>query len=164
LWSYDNRNVEAVKRIFDHGLFDALYAIKYSGIFSIDSFLSEDDKNPYIYAIKPRLEAGIISALLEILDCNFGELIYNIATKTTASLSTNENITCSVCISQPPYPYAQEGFIKYETSSGDNWLEARRNVGKKIRELNIKNIQYRTDAGYQGEHLDTLKRINYLSN
>lgn len=164
LFSYPNRDVEVVDRIFNHGLFDALKAIHYTGIFTLDTFISSDDKYPYISKVIPRLETGLCVALLEVLDAQFGELILKIINKEEVSIILKDTISCAVAVSVPPYPYNQEGLITYIVSSGDNWIEARRKAGKKIRELNIENIQYRIDGGMQGEHIETLKRINYYNN
>lgn len=163
-WGYENRCVEAVKRIFEGGLFDILKEINYTGIMSFDSYVSEDDSYPYVFKAIPRLQAAPLLCMLELYVDNFGNFLLDLLHKESPTLLLKEDIAIAVAVSNPPYPYNQEGFIKYLVSSDIDWITARNKIGKEIKELSIPNIQYRIDAGYQAKYLDELKRINYLNN
>lgn len=163
LWSYSNRDCEPVKRIFDKGLFEALKTIKYTGVFALDSFISSDDSFPYIFKIIPRLQSGILAAMLEIYRDDMGKLIYNILNQLQCSILLENKIACSVAISRPPYPYSYSGLIKYITASDSDWHIARGNIAAKIKELNIPQLQYRIDGCIQAQDYDRLKAQSYLN-
>ena len=163
-WANANRNVEAVKRIFENGLFEALKTIKYSGIFALDSYISIDDNYPYIFKVYARLQAPVLTAMLELYKNNFGNLLYSISTNDNQSILLEDSIALSVSISQPPYPYDYSGLVKYLVTSNIDWFVARKQMAKKIKELDISNIQYRIDGGMQGAELEQLKKLNYFSN
>lgn len=163
-WANRNRNVEAVKRIFENGLFEALKSIKYTGIFSIDSFISLDDCYPYVFKAMPRLQAPVLTAMFELYKEKFGEMIVRLLTEDKCSILLQDQIALSVSISQPPYPYSNTGFVKYLVASDVDWVAARKKVAKQIKEIDIPNVQYRIDGGMQGANLNELKRMSYFNN
>jgi hypothetical protein len=163
-WSNKDRNVEAVKRIFEGGLFEALNTIKYSGVFSLDAYLSANDNYPYIFRIVPRLQAPVLVAMLELYEGNFGNLLFDLLQNAQTSMLLLNKIALVVSISVPPYPYNNSGFIKYLVSSADDWSIARKQIAKQIKELNIPYVQYRIDGGMQGANLSELKKMNYFNN
>lgn len=166
LWSNPTREVEAVKRIFENGLFDILKVIKYTGVFALDAYISEDDHYPYIVKIIPRLQAPVLVAMLELFDGNFGQLINQILENRLPSIILSEKIAISVAVSQPPYPFENSGLIKYVVGSNLDWMLARKQIASQLKEMtsSIKNIQFRIDGGIQGQHLNELRTIGYYNN
>ena len=161
LWGNPDRNVESVKRIFENGLFDVLKLIKYTGVFSLDAYISEDDNYPYVFRIVPRLQAPVLACMLELYSDNFGNLIMNLLQNSQPSLLLQNKISISVAVSQPPYPFDKSALVKYITASDNNWIEVRKKLGKELRQLDLPNLQYRIDAGLQASYLEDMKRTNY---
>jgi hypothetical protein len=171
-WAYQNRASEAVERIFGNGLFDFLKQIKYSGPFAVDSFISVDDHYPYCYQIYPRLQSHSLYCLTVLLNQDISYLLLRMSELENEkaeplSLILENKIIVAVLLSTPPYPYKQHGeFLKYVSALGDTPKEARNNLKDKIIEehiADIPNIQFRIDAGKQGEYVEELKAIYRFS-
>lgn len=162
-WGYDNRDVEIVNRIFEHGLFDVLKLIKYSGVIAFDTFISKDDLNPYVYAARCYQASYSLIALLEIYDGLFGRLLFDTFSGIKTSILVQDKLSLALTISIPPYPYSMKGFVKYLVASNTSWLEARNNLAQQIKELNILQLQYRIDGGMQGQDYNKLKEMSYLN-
>jgi hypothetical protein len=163
-WSNLDRNVESVHRIFENGLFDFLKAIKYTGIFSLDAFISEDDLYPYVFNIIPRLQIPTLSCMLELYNGKFGNLIINLLQNKQPSIILRDKIAISVAVSNPPYPYGNYGLVKYVTSSGNDWIAVRKEIAKQIKEIEGPMLQYRVDGGLQASYLEELKKYKYYKN
>lgn len=161
MWSNLDRNVEAVNRIFQAGLFDFLLAIKYTGIFSLDAYISKDDLYPYVFNIIPRLQAGPLSCMLELYNGKFGNLIADLLCNKPQSIILQDKIAIGVAVSQPPYPYGNYGLYKYITSVGDDWVLIRKDIARQIKEITLPNIQYRIDGGIQANCLNDMARNGY---
>lgn len=152
LWGFENRDVDAVNRIFDHGLFEALKKIKYTGIMAFDTVISEDDHYPYIISAKPRLQAPVLLAMICQLKGEVGNLFLNIVQGQQCSLLLTDKLSIAVAVSNPPYPYDLSALIKYIVASDNDWIKARKKIAKQIKELDLPNIQYRIDGGMQAEY------------
>lgn len=166
LWPYLDRNVKPVDRIFEPKLSNTLQELKFSGVMAFDTMVSSEDAYPYAYAIRPRLQAGPLLCLLELYQQSFAELIVQILQEKRPTMLLSDKAALALALSKPPYPYDLEGLVKYVVASGDNWIDARKNLGRKIREesKHVENFQYRLDGGMQGEYIDDLKRLNYINN
>ena len=163
-WSNIHRGVESVERIFQQGLFDFLNAIKYTGLFALDACLSKDDLYPYVFNIIPRLQAGPLSCMLSLYNDSFGNLLGDLLSNKSHSIILQDKIAIGVAISQPPYPYGDNGLYKYIVSTGDDWKCIRKDIAKQIKEIKIPNLQYRIDGGIQAEYLDDLRKHSYYKN
>lgn len=163
LWPYQNRDVPAVDRLFGGGLFALLEKIKYTGVMAFDAVISIDDLYPHIKSIKPRIQSPVLLAMLELYKDNFGDLLLSIVQGEQRSILLIDKVAIAVCVSQPAYPYEYSGLIKYLVASDVDWMVARKDIAKQIKQLDIPNIQYRIDAGLQAEHIEDLKKIKYIN-
>jgi phosphoribosylamine-glycine ligase len=198
LWGYQSKNIQIVNDIFKDGLFDILKKNDYTGILNVHCIINENDHYPYFLKFNTSFRYPAIYNLLEIMKGEFGKLINDIVNNQNPKIELKENMSVSMAISVPPYPYAvngisvnkQEiifnkedrehiwfhdiydndllkiaglsGLIGYITASDTSWKTARLKMAKIMRSMNIDNIQYRVDAGVQGNNLYQLTRLEYI--
>lgn len=168
-----------INRIFTEPLLQLLKHAEYNGPLGIECIISADDHYPYFVQFRTGIDIHLygIYALLN----QYKKLFESILLQTHLTL---ENYLChefclSVACSVPHYPYSLQpnGFqlphlnvpnlyyhspiLSYITSTGKTWQEARLNVGKIINKLKEQSnvLQFRIDAGYQGERLDELMEM-----